>query len=227
MSCILEAGLRRLIHRTMQQIIRDHVEGFTISAETLAKFPNEFNTLGTLYAGLDFLNAGTKKAEVELGIEPGVGLTVFGRLAGMQEFAGLPLQLIECSFHWYAVSACNYLTLLGWIRQQANTSAPTPAEYVRAVIPQVLAFRNKIGAHLAQSYPEMPKGRDNPAERIFSTFPLLGFSDGRFVSPAFGLHVRKGSTAHGTEALQSWSLTGIHESLTQRFNPQTPTVSND
>jgi len=84
------------------------------------------------------------------------------------------MDIIECCFHWYAVSGCNFVKLIGWIAFIEGKSLKEPQEYVKTIIPEVLTWRNKVAAHFAQTFIKSNK-RDNIAERKASVGPQICF----------------------------------------------------
>ena len=70
---------------------------------------------------------------------------------------GLPTGLLSCAFQWYAVSACNYAQLVGWL---ATHNPEAAKDYMKKVMPRVSQFRNKVAAHFAITDPR----RDNEAD---------------------------------------------------------------
>ena len=57
--------------------------------------------------------------------------------------------MVHRYFHWYSISACQYVRTVGAIAYLQDNSRPKPLEYVNSVIPEVKAYRDKVGAHYA------------------------------------------------------------------------------
>ncbi|MEA3224911.1 MAG: hypothetical protein U9Q07_03100, partial [Planctomycetota bacterium] len=70
----------------------------------------------------------------------------FGNLP---EFEGLPMGLLTCTFHWYAISACQYVRTVGVIAKAHAPERLKPIAYVESIIPEVKIFRDKVAAHFA------------------------------------------------------------------------------
>ena len=84
---------------------------------------NELHSLNYLAVGLKFLYDQVQKLEAEIAsrISKGKKSFHFGNSPVMK---GIPQDLVACSFHWYAVTACNYAKLVGWLSGiHADTSS--------------------------------------------------------------------------------------------------------
>jgi hypothetical protein len=212
--------------------LRDHFLGFELSDSMLERHRNATRLIGTLQIGLESLAQQVRRAEAEVaaaisakfaptlkdvGAEASsTDATVFMtfNLPGLE---GPRQSFIECCFHWYSVSACNLVELIGGIRLAHESDALPLKKYVHAVVPEVLAWRDKIGAHPVQFREDR---RDNDAERNISTMPPLTFEKGRLVVQAFSLQMRRGGEPSNSAALQPWSLTEVHEQLRARYLPR-------
>ena len=102
-----------------------------------------------------------------------------------------PRGLVACAFHWYAVSACNYVSLTGWLAHGEAISDRVRKQkvkkYVQEVLGAVEAWRNKVGAHFALVY---PFDEDSPADRASSVSFPIAFVDGSFSAHAVRLKDR-------------------------------------
>lgn len=68
-------------------------------------------------------------------------------LAGtLNEEAALSPAVRICAFHWYATTACNWVKMIAWIRQQHDIKAPTPDTYLTTIMPAVEIWRNKVSS---------------------------------------------------------------------------------
>jgi hypothetical protein len=132
-------------------------------------------------------------------------------------FRNLPQALLTCSFHWYAISACQYVRTVGAIGRRHNSARPLPQDYAKTVIPEVCAFRDKVAAHFAWC---TANNKDNPAERFASIIPPLVFQDDSFHVGALTVHLQQGPQASNSTVIQPWSLCRVHERLRQRYWPQ-------
>lgn len=224
--------------------IVDEVDSIELSADFLECHSNERGRLATLWIGLNNLAATIRKSEERLApaIEDAVG--AFGNLPEL-----LPGErgMLECCCHWYALSACSFVQLFGWLNIRAQDSIGTPLaelvtpqvkekikDYVKAVLPEVVIFRNKIAAHYALTDPLRD---DNSALLSASTMDPIGWHRGRMscgspggkgiltrsrINPETGERI-----SHDSSALASWIPTEIHEQLSTRYRFVKPDVSEE
>jgi hypothetical protein len=129
-----------------------------------------------------------------------------------------PLGLLSCAFQWYAVSACNYAQLVGFLA----TGKPDDAKaYMRRVLPRISLYRNKVAAHFAMADPR----RDNEADLAASVMTHIVYARGRLCAAALTPVVKGATTEVVVSRDYSWSLTLAHERLTPRYWPNGPTKS--
>ncbi len=148
------------------------------------------------------------------------------------------LDVIACFFHWFGVSACNFVRLVGFIHglerklfTRADLEAKASFKTIKAAVDgyvnsvteldNVLVWRNKVGAHFAMTDPYKD---DNIATLDMSVIFPVTFENRYFVG---GLTMGKGNqTAFHTSQLPRWSLTEVFEALVPRFWPNCaiPTV---
>jgi hypothetical protein len=131
-------------------------------------------------------------------------------------FQHVPQGLLTCAFHWYAISACQYVRTVGAIAWRHDSARPKPPDYAKAVIPEVIAFRDKVAAHFAWC---TANKKDNPAERFASIIPPLGFQHDSFHVGVWAIHLRQGGQVNNSTGIQPWSLCKVHERLRQRYWP--------
>jgi len=129
---------------------------------------------------------------------------------------GIPQGLLTCLFHWYAVTACQYVRTVGAIACKHGLTSDTPHKYVTKVIPEVLAFRNKVAAHFAWTTKHQ---QDSEAERQVSIMPPLTFENGIFCVGSLTLTVRKSGKVSGSREIKPWSITEVHADLCERYWP--------
>jgi len=196
-------------------VILDHLEPLTLKKTQAKRFTNEIRSLQYLSVGLNFLYRQTSHVENEVSgrIPRDKQVFIYGNAP---ELRGVPQDLISCFFHWYAVSLCNYVWLVGRIANQAALTNRDADAYAKSVVPGILVWRNKIGAHFAQAKP-MPK--DKPAELQLSVMYPIAFEDDAFYATPFVLTVKDGAGESTSENIEKWSLTKIHVSLTSRYWP--------
>jgi hypothetical protein len=126
----------------------------------------------------------------------------------------LALPSLSCAFQWYAVTLCNFVELIGAIGWELNSSRKPPREYIKEVIPAVLEYRNKVGAHVGRAR----RNAANPAEQLLSMLPPSSLENGRYFAGSWATHIRRsGTSSAGT--LTRWSLTETHEQLAERYWP--------
>jgi len=187
-------------------MIIDHVETLTLDDESVRRCRNELNSLRYLAQGLDFLNRQVQQIEAEVRSRIPRDKVVFA-IGNAPWLQNLPLGLVACSFHWYAVAACNYVGLAGWLG--LGEDADAARAYQARVIPDTLLWRNKVAAHFSRVAPR--KG-DTPADLVSSVMFPVGFVDDAFVAAPFN-YSQSGSTSRDMR----WSLTKTHAELTKRY----------
>ena len=216
-------------------MIIDYVDNLELSDSAAQRYCNELRTLDCPLAGLDFLNSQVRRIESEVGgrLDSDKVAHMFGNAPQLQ---GIPQNLVTCAFHWYSVTACNYVKLVGWLANEGDTSRAT--EYLKHVLPEVRIWRNKVGAHFAQVE---PRREDTPAVLAKSVMSPLSFEDDAFYVGSLTLTMSSGEENQprpegiadwrwrllmmsGRERSSSrqdmrWSLTHTHERLSARYRP--------
>jgi len=197
--------------------ILDHTDGIKVPGAVFQEPANEYYALICLAEGMSCLYRQVKRYEevVEQRMNPHGNLKVAGA-GNLPAFSDLPMPLLVCSFHWYAISACQYVRLVAAIAHFQDQTRPIPPAYVKNVIPEVLAFRDKIAAHFAWA---TKHERDNDAERLASVLPPLRLSDGRFIASGYRVMLRRSGKTTKSDAIIGWSLTEVHERLVERYWP--------
>jgi len=194
----------------------DYIDNIAVKGNPFAEPANEYYALLCLRAGLDLLYSQAVKCD-KMALEqldPSKRYTIYGN---DPRLTGIPVQLLTCFFHWYSVSVCRYVRTVGTIAYLQDSSRPKPDEYVGSVIPEVLAYRNKVGAHYAWT---MNPKRDNEAERLASIIPQVAFSTDTFQVQVFTIAKTSGGKKSTSKAMQPWSITKIHERLRERYWPE-------
>jgi len=191
----------------------DYIEKFDLSEEDLNKYFNEIRSLRYLKIGLDYLYKFVKSIELEVvkRLDPNIRYFSYGNDPTM---AGIPLDLIACHFHWYAVSACNYVQMVGWLRHNVDQESSRPTDYTKSVLPEVYDWRNKVAAHFARA---KPHSKDTPADLQASTFFPIAFDDDAFYASPMKLMTKRGGKSSTSDNLRKWSLTKVHERLQTRY----------
>jgi len=207
--------------RDQEWTILDHIDGITVPGGVFREPANEYCALICLSEGMRYLYHQVKRCEevVERRVNPQGNLKVAG-FGNLPEFHDLPMPLLICSFHWYAISACQYVRTVGAIAHSQDQTRAKPPDYVKSIIPEVLAFRNKVAAHFAWA---TKNERDNDAERLASILPPLVFADGRFIASGYTVTLRRSGKTTDSRTIAGWSLTEVHERMIARYWPNSKT----
>jgi hypothetical protein len=211
----------------------DYTDNIVVPGEVFREPSNEYWALMCLWQGMEYLNDQVLKCEqvAKEAIESGrekifsfqdmpikvEGLMSFGRLP--EPLQGAPTMLVTMAFHWYAISACQFVRLVGAIAKRFDDSRPLPKDYAESVIPEILEFRNKVAAHFAWSSRNKD---DNDAERLASVLPPLGYNFGRLCVGSMTVALRQGGKSSNSGAIKEWSLSKAHERLIKRYLPPQP-----
>lgn len=194
----------------------DYIDNITVPGDKFHRPSNEYWALICLRDGMEYLYRQARMADdaVKSTLPAGFRVSASG---GFPAFDGLPRTLLTCGFHWYAVSACNYMRTVGTIAQRFDASRPKPYEYASAVAPEVVAFRDKVAAHFAWS---TENKRDNDAEKLASVTPPLAFVNDSFCVGAMESGLSGGGKSSTSKSIKQWSLCKVHEALRTRYWPQ-------
>ena len=200
----------------------DHIDNIRVPGRPFNEAANEYSALICLWHGLEFLynqvSHSDQVVKQRLNSDGNVRAFVSGNHPA---FDGISRTLLTCAYHWYAVSACQYVRTIGAIAYRNDESRPAPLEYVESVIPEVLVFRDKVAAHFAWSTQHR---EDNDAERLASVMPQLTFVNDSFHVGAFTLYVRHGDKASRSDTIKRWSICEIHNRLRERYWPPQETL---
>ncbi len=211
-------------------MILDFKDKIELPDEMKRKFFNELQMLANIWRGLCFIyglaeiieqKAKNKISDgtVLQNMPPDVRKCFEGKQIRYESFGNDPALnwldkgLLYSLFQWYAVSACNYVRLVGHLAKQMNPERQEPVKYTEKVIPNVKWFRDKIAAHPARTSKDK---RDNEADRMASIFYQVGFIDGRFEAPVWQVTVKKNGQRFSTSG-SPWSITKTHENLAGRY----------
>ena len=198
-------------------MLLDYIDGLELPDIEADARSNELNSLAYLWQGLEWLAGQTALIETELCRRFECEKTVAFVMGNHPAFGGIPMGLVACTFHWYAVSACNYVRLVGWLTHENDEVRAS--KYVERVIPRVLLWRNKVASHFAMTAPK-PTGRtnDTPADLAASVMFPVAFYDRSLVASPLRLafdHATGGSQSRNME----WGITVSHAALAERFHP--------
>lgn len=194
-----------------------------------SKFANEVRALQTLSSGLRLLSAQIKRREVAFAKAGGdqFKVVIYG---AENEDEVHQLDVMACMFHWFGLSVCNYVRLVGFIRGlhmqefvRDDLTDNKGAEKVKKSIKRyavsvselsdVSVWRNKVFAHFALTDPQ----QENIATLEMSIVFPVSF-DGKYSVGDFTL-TRSNSSGCHTSALPHWSMTEVFESLIPRYWP--------
>ena len=197
--------------------VLDHIDGIEVPGLVFENPVNEFWALIWLKQGLDFLyNQITPFDDsVRQKLNPNGDLTV-SVIRDHPAFAGVPKAMLTSAFHWYAMSAYQYVTTVGAISFRQDSGRPKPYVYTEKIIPEVKTFRDKVAAHFAWN---TKNKQDSDAERLMSVMPQLGFQDSRLVMGGFTLSLKSGGKTSDSGKMLPWSVIEIHERLRKRYWP--------
>lgn len=194
--------------------------------------PNEVGTLRTLYRGLwGLANSVAYREHPFLEMSKKMTFVSFGRDV---DATTKDIDMVACFFHWFGVSLCNFVRLVGFIRglkngefvradltDQAKTKARAIKNsvdaYVRSVpeVQPVLIWRDKIAAHFAITD---PRKDDNIATLDMSVVFPVTYASPRYRANYFQMIRSNGESAHAS-AFPEWSVTGVYEQLSSRYWP--------
>ncbi len=202
--------------------ILDHIDKITVPGQVYRQPANEYWELLCLWEGMEALYYQARKCEAmatQATAMPGKDRFIWGNHPALSV---VPKKLLTCMFHWYAVSACNYVRTIGEIARRQDNSRQKARDYVLSIIPEVYAFRDKIAAHFAWTIND---SRDNEAEKAASIFPQLSLNKGVYYMGTLNLTKNHAGQTASSQAIQPWSISKVHEELRQRYRPQ-PVISD-
>ncbi len=225
MTSRASAPLTKILVANRGFTILDHIDNIVVPGSVLTEPANEYWALRWLWHGMEFLYCQANRCDdvAKQVVNPN-GNVRFWSSGNFPAFQHVPHALLTCSFHWYAISACQYVGTVGAIAHRQDNARPGWRDYVKAVIPEVFAFRNKVAAHFAWCIGD---NRDNPAERFASIMPSLTFADDCFQIAGYAVGVRQAGKASDSTAIQPWSLCRVHERLRQRYWPELVSAKGD
>jgi hypothetical protein len=201
--------------------VLDHIGNIKVPGEVFTEPVNEYWALLWLWDGMEWLYRQASKIDqmVKQRVNPDgkKHVVCFG---GLPDFGQFPRTLLTSAFHWYAISACQYVRTVSRIAYGRHQSPPRAKdrvrEYVETVIPEVLAFRDKVAAHFVWA---LDDNRDNDAERLASIMPQLTFVDDSFHVGVFAVEMRSSGKTSDSQAIKPWSICRVHHQLRQRYWP--------
>lgn len=123
------------------------------------------------------------------------------------------LGFLSSAFHYYAVSACSYAQLAGWLSYKNTNDAK---KYMVRVLPRLSLFRNKVAAHFAKTD---PRKSDTMADLTASVMTQIVYSQGYLMAGALTLERETSNLSELPSKDYSWSLTLAREQLKERYWP--------
>jgi len=209
------------------EVVLDAIEPVKVDRQ---KYFNEIGSLRTLFNGLSELCAPIKRREVAFEKASGGKFKVmtFGGTSPKEKHS---LDVTACMFHWFGLSLCNYVRLIGYIRglnrgdfTRADLTDKKAVDKVRKSIEGYVSsilevadlkvWRNKVFAHFAISDPYKD---DNISTLDMSVIFPVTF-EGRYYVGSMAI-TRTNSSGSQTSALPRWSMTEVFESLIPRLWP--------
>lgn len=194
----------------------DHIDRITVPGNPFAEPANEYYALLCLRTGLEFLYRQAEKCD-QIALKQLDPNKEFCSLGNSPLLTGIPYPLLTCAFHWCSVSACQYVRIVGTIAYLQDNSRLKPLEYVDSVIPEVKAYRDKVGAHYAWS---TKHNEDNDAERLASIIPQVAWCKDSFQVQVFTVSRVSSGKSSNSKVMQPWSITKIHQRLQERYWPE-------
>ncbi len=189
----------------------DYIANLKLSDEKEKEYFNELRSLSYLATGLRFIYEKVQRVEDEVieRLPKNKQVSIFGNAPEMQ---GINQDLVACAFHWYAVTACNYVKMVGWLANNGDSSKAR--EYMQSVLPQVYLWRHKVAAHFAIIDPQK---NDNAADLAMSVMFPISFDNDAFYTGSFTLTISKGGNKSRSRQDMRWSLTHTHCDLIPRY----------
>lgn len=215
-------------------MIIDYIDNLELQHADTERYYNELRSLNYLSVGLSFLNAQIQQIESEVSAKLPEN-QIFEMYGNAPELEGVPQDLVACAFHWYSVTACNYVRLVGWLVSAGDSQKAF--EYLKQVLPTVYRWRNKVGAHFARV---IPNRNDTPADLAKSVMFPIGFSDDAFYADPLVVTLASGEPKPKPPGMSDWrwrhlgmsgrkvsvspqdmrwSLTHTHRQLSLRYWP--------
>ena len=204
--------------------ILDYIDKMEVPGHPFQNPTNEYWALICLRDGMEHLYKQTLQVDEfvrsRLGIDANYRCFIMGNDPALN---AIPKSLLTSYFHWYAISACQYVRTVGAIAFQLDSNRPKPKAYAQAVIPEVVAFRDKVAAHFAWT---TKNSHDNDAEQHASILPPLSFINDSFYVGSMVLKISRGTKVSDSNSIQPWSLCKVHERLRARYWPELLTESH-
>lgn len=199
-------------------MILDYKENLELPEKAVEENFESRMALARLAEGLFWLNSEISRLETEARRLASNDKDERGNVPIIVPAGGLlqkfPEGVLSNVFVWYAISACNYAQLIGWLvfRDKDKQNA-----YTKRVMPRIYRYRNKIAAHLAIT---APYKTDNVADLELSLLTNVTFVQGYFMAAAMEPIIKTEESQIKVTEKMGWSLTVAHTRLTQRWWPK-------
>lgn len=224
-------------------MILDYVKNLGMSADEVERRANEVKSLKYLSTGLHFLSDQIQMLETHVAerLPPDRKVFLYGNAPA---FEGISLDQVACMFHWYSVTSCNCVKLVGWLAHEnvsdKDARKNKGRDYLSETLPEVQTWRHKVGAHFALTDPRKEPDADLASSVLFP----ISFWDDTFHAGAVRIlgPVKRGdrpiadgsAIASWRKRLLSrpvddtapeqvdwdWSLTQVHRQLKARYWPE-------
>lgn len=197
----------------------DHLDGIIIDPSN-APFAN-YQAFQSSYEGLKTLAFTVRELERRyIASDPDAEHVV------LHTFMPVP-SIVPCAFNWFSVTLVNYLRLVALVQlMNANGwKSPSLAEpnnrseirnhctsYVKAVAPEVYAWRNKVAAHFAATDPFRDDNLGTLEQSVMSMV--------EFQYPYYHVGLGKWTSRNEISQLPNWALTKVYEDLHPRLWPE-------
>lgn len=214
-------------------MLLDLIQKTELPDDMKGQFFNELQALANIWRGMSFIYKSAQRIEqrADEGLRAGAGFRTMPPEA-RKAFEGKDVRyfsagndpalasvdkgLLYSLFQWYAVSACSYVRLVGYVAKKSGASNEEALAYVEKVIPKVKWFRDKIAAHPVRSSKESDR-RDNEADRFGSVLYQVAYDSGRFYAPSWQVNIRSQRRQTAMTSPGPWSITQTHEELRNRY----------
>lgn len=107
--------------------ILDHFDNIRVLGDVFHEPVNEYWALICLNHGMEFLYRQALQCDhaVKRQLNPNGTVRFFGG-GNLPAFTQVPRTLLTCAFHWYAISACQYVRTVGAIAYRQDPTRPLP-----------------------------------------------------------------------------------------------------
>lgn len=193
----------------------DYEDKIVIEGDCFGEPKNEFYALLCLKEGMCHLYHEVDQRERNIANNSGLGknciMFSFGNLPELKQF---PRMYLTCVFQWYSISAVQYVRTVASIALKNGKISEKPKEYSERIIPEVVAYRDKVAAHYAWN---SRNNYDNDAERFVSIIPQLALKNNKLYTSSVEAEFNHKGKVSSSKALKPWSLTEIHQRLQNRY----------